>query len=152
MKPVLTPHIRTADGQYLAGLVDGEGCFYITTPRVKGNTGCGFIVKLRADDRPLLTACRDLVGVGRLTLSPRRNDWAPTFEWRVTKKAELLVIVELFRRFPLRSRKARDFEIWSEAVDYWNYCITGRHSDWSFLEQAKAQLAAVRTYVEERAR
>ena len=48
-------------GCYFAGLVDGEGCFYIG-PKV-----CSFTIKLRDDDRALIERLHSLFRIGTIT-------------------------------------------------------------------------------------
>lgn len=104
-------------GWYFAGLVDGEGCFSIAPPR------CDFILKMRADDRALLETLRaDLGGVGRIGLELGRTEdrtRRPQVRWTVSRQRELVWLTEFFDAFPLRSKKARDYAIWREAVIEW---------------------------------
>ena len=138
-------------GLRLASLADGEGCFYISTPRAKGNYMCGFTIKLREDDRPMLERFRDgCGGIGRLVRQERQNAWAPTCAWIVTRKAEVGLLRDLFELYPLWSKKRQDFEIWKHAVDFCIHCV-GYRTDWSTVAQAKADLAAARTFQEKQA-
>jgi hypothetical protein len=138
--------IRREIGLRLASLTDGEGCFYISAPRSKGNYYCAFIIRLRADDRPMLerfqAACG---GIGTIQHQPRRNGWAPTVSWEIRKKAEVGVIRDLFEIYPLWSKKAGDFEIWKQAVDF---CIHGVSygTDWTPVIEAREALSAHRLY------
>lgn len=135
-------------GHRLAALTDGEGCFYISTPRAKGNYMCGFTIKLREDDRPMLELYRDACGgIGRLVRQERKNAWAPTCAWVVTKKSEVGFLRDLFEIYPLWSKKQRDYEVWARAVDFWMYAV-GYGTDWTPLAAAKAELALVREYRE----
>lgn len=117
-----TPGLATVDdyvaddlGHWLAGLTDGEGCFYI------GQNLCSFTIKLRDDDAQLIEDVREqLGGIGRV--SHTRNDGGtrrPQVRWDVNRKAELVWLTRLFDAFPLRSKKARDYAIWREAVIDW---------------------------------
>lgn len=145
------PPARLVDpviGHRLAGLVDGEGCFHISAPRAKGNYFCGFVVKMREDDRELLERFRDgCHGIGTITVQARRNGWAPTAAWTVRKKKEVGFIRDLFEVYPLWSKKRRDFEIWARAVDFWLHGV-GYGTDWTPMREARDELAAARVYRE----
>lgn len=130
----------------LAALTDGEGCFYISAARLKGNYHCGFVIKLREDDRPMLERFRDgCGGIGTLTEQPRSNLWAPTVRWEVRKKHEVGLIRDLFEIYPLWSKKRGDFEIWKHAVDFCIHCV-GYGTDWTPVAEAKSELAEHRRY------
>ncbi|MES2360102.1 MAG: LAGLIDADG family homing endonuclease [Gemmatimonadota bacterium] len=105
-------------GWWFTGLVDGEGCFSISTNKAQ------FIVAMRLDDRPMIERIReDLGGIGslyvkdKLAEAPRR----PGIRWEVVKRDEVLWLTRFFDFFELRSKKRRDYEIWREAVIDW-YC------------------------------
>lgn len=108
-----------AFGHWLAGFVDGEGCFAIDGRIRPGHRVpyCQFILCLRLDDLDILECIHSEAGgtlkVRRKTTNP--ND-KPSGYLRVTGAQELLRVVELFERYPLRAKKARDFVIWAEAV------------------------------------
>jgi LAGLIDADG endonuclease len=107
-------------GFRLAGLTDGEGCFSIATNH------CAFVVKMRADDRPLLERIRSEVGSpGRFANAKGLGETQkPQVSWIISRKAELLWLTEVFDAFPLWSKKARDYEIWREAVIAWYSGLT----------------------------
>jgi hypothetical protein len=103
----------------LSGLIDGEAHFSIE--RIKGrNYSMHFALKLRDDDREVLEICRRMTGLGRLYDCPasdtKYHKANPQCAWRVYTKADVRALVELLDRYPLRSKKYRDYEIWREAV------------------------------------
>jgi LAGLIDADG endonuclease len=105
-------------GFYLAGLTDGEGCFHIAA------TGYpSFVIKMRADDRPLLervqTECGGIGSISRVA-TDGHGARKPQVLWRVQRKRELVWLTEVFDAFPLWSKKARDYEIWRDAVVAWS--------------------------------
>jgi len=115
-----------ADGHWLAGLTDGEGCFYFKVrPKKRPNCYCfdfTFKIALRADDIPTLLQVRQILGVyGNISTSERRTgNGKPLTQWRVQKKADIARVLDFFTRFPLRSKKARDFKTWALAFSF--YC------------------------------
>ena len=80
---------------------------------------CGLQVKLRADDTPLLAAFRDWSGLGQLSPSPARGGSHPQTTWTVGRQAECLKLAALLDSSPLLGKKAREFQIWREAVELW---------------------------------
>lgn len=104
-----------AFGHWLAGLVAGEGYFSILKPG--GSVQCVFGIDLRADDASVLEEAQRAVGLGAVRY--RETATSATASWLVSRKAETAEIVDLFNRFPLRAKKARDFERWREAVLLW---------------------------------
>lgn len=134
----VTPEI----GWHFAGLVDGEGCFSISR---RGYPS--FILKMRGDDRALLERVqRDLGHPGRITTGKpsgegNRHPWV---RWEITRRRELLWLTEVFDAYPLRSKKARDYAIWREAVIDWS---AGYAPD-QVAKRHHEALRAVREYAE----
>jgi hypothetical protein len=151
--------IDPAFGNWLAGFVDGEGCFYIAriATRKKGveyvNYRCAFTIGLRDDDRAIIEEIRNTFGFGLMAdVKPRGIGKSPMVYLQVLNKADVLLLVDFFDRFPLRAKKARDFAIWREAVLEWNSKLRGggRHigrQDWSRMAELHEELKAVRKYV-----
>lgn len=150
--------IDPAFGHWLAGFVDGEGCFYIAriATTKKGveyvNYRCAFTIGLRDDDRPVVEEIHATLGMGRLVdVKPRGIGKRPMVYLQVLNKADVMGLVELFDRYPLRAKKARDYAIWREAVLEWHSKkrgggrYHGRH-DWSRMAQLHQDLIAVRKY------
>jgi hypothetical protein len=71
--------------------------------------------------------------------------------WTVAAKRHSAALVDLLDRYPLLSKKARDYEIWRRAVIAWQR--NGQRSahngenDWSAMTTLKSELEAVRLYV-----
>jgi hypothetical protein len=105
-------------GFWLAGLIDGEGhfCFRVyRKPRL--NVQKCFTLGLRADDKPVLEECQRTTGLGALyRLRPSRGSH-PCWYWKIAKHSECLDLIDLLHDYPLRTKKAKDFEIWERAVE-----------------------------------
>jgi len=102
---------------WLAGLVDGEGSFSLKhAARQWWTEGT---IKLRDDDRPMLEMIRKELGRGRCYQQREKNPQLPNvrpqYILRFHTAADTRFIVALFERYPLRSKKKREFEIWAEA-------------------------------------
>lgn len=90
---------------WFAGFVDGEGCFDLPRTQMR------FSIGLRVDDQPILEALQGVFG-GRLYPTPldRRR-----CQWHVNSRSEIAELIRYFDRFPLRSKKAHDYEVWRKA-------------------------------------
>lgn len=135
-------------GHWLAGFADGEGSFQIVAPA--GSHVCRFHLGLRHDDRAILDMVCAETGLGvvyvqqRVTPSPTRNNTRPQATWRVSRKEDCAALVVLFDRFPLRSKKARDYAVWREAVLVWT--ASGYCRDQGRLAELRAALTEARRY------
>lgn len=108
-------------GHWMAGFTDGEGHFkaiIIINQSGYPQLEMSFKIKLRADDKTLLEMIHNTLGVGNLFDEPGRPPGKPQIVYRVRRTADLYhIIVPLFKKYPLLSKKATDFEIWKQLVD-----------------------------------
>lgn len=157
--PYRWANMDAAFGHWLAGFIDGEGCFLIG--RQGGRSGSGyrpsFQLKIRADDRRILDEIVERTGIGYVRhaaaggqgLSGRGN---PQLQWRVVGQAERFQLVQLLDRYPLRAKKARDYAIWRVAVLELQRNPhrpgPGKARDWAPFALWMRELRAVRAYVE----
>jgi hypothetical protein len=132
-------------GYWLAGFTDGEGSFVISRRR-KGGYACSFVIKLRADDKPLLLSLVDVLGIGRVVDS-KPEGRNPQAAWIVCKKSECLFLTEIFDEYRLNSKKRRDYQVWREAVVAWA-AIDGSGADWSLIGRCHDEIREVRQYAE----
>ncbi len=125
--PPFPPEINRDDfGHYLAGLVDGEGCFALGHYHRSKRRGENrmprmfFLIGLRADDRDIILLIASYFGRGRVNEDLRTPDcprWNPKILYRVSDTFTLTeAIIPHFERYPLRAKKKRDFDIWKVAV------------------------------------
>lgn len=133
---------------WLAGFADGEGCFSVHRMVARGHEtyACQFQISLRADDRPILERIQKTLGIGTLS-SPRAHvggDGNPKARYSVTSKRDCLALREVFRAFPLRAKKAVDFETWSHALDEWVDHEYG--DDWDEVAEQRQRLMRDRSY------
>lgn len=138
-------------GNYFAGFADGEGSFTIVQTRTHDSVRkwrCQFSISLRADDRHILDEFVRRLGIGVVhgpyargaQGSETSSNRKPQVMYFVRNLDDVPVLVEILRKCPLRAKKAKDFEIWSEAVEYW------LERDWEALAAAKIRLEAGRKY------
>ena len=95
---------------WLAGFIDGEGCFTANGPNRPV-----FAIGLRWDDRAILEALQDVFG-GYLFDDPRRNNDGANrqqaVKWQLKGYEQVLGIVDYLDRFPLRAKKAQQYDEW----------------------------------------
>lgn len=126
---------------WLAGFSDGEACFAL---RLSGGHGrqtytASFVLGLRADDWRLLQAIQRRTGLGYLRSIPRK-DGNPQVTWTVTATADCAALATGLRRgCCLFSKKRRDFDLWSQAVD-----LLMIHGGGQIRSAAAAELAVLK--------
>jgi hypothetical protein len=90
----------------VTGFVDAAGSF--TYSRSSKQLALYFALKVSAPDRPLLEEVQAFFGgIGRI--------YAEAY-FRVTRRNELMTVVEHFDRYPLQSSKREVYELWREMV------------------------------------
>lgn len=144
------PHEELDDGfgHWLAGFVAGEGSFLILRQvrmRKQGLKGaglvCTFRIALHVNDEPILREAQRRTGLGKVWVGHSPSQTSPCAIWVVQKKADCRKLAEIFQRYPLRAKKARDFDIWCRALDAWALVKGGRENDWSTMEALRIELS-----------
>lgn len=105
---------------WFAGITSGEGCFYArvrVTSTGKANINCEFKITLRVDDKPLLDAIQKKLDIGAVHIMKVAPDENQAASFRVTDMSELYnIIIPIFDKYKLSSKKQRDFDIWRQIV------------------------------------
>lgn len=143
--PEVTPEL----GHWLAGFLDGEGCFSIQRPYGGKRFSCRMSVNLRQDDQPLLVEIHALTGLGRLCFKPssKFHKGNPQIGWTVSSRADCAHLVEILDIYRLRSKKARDYEIWRTAVRELLSVKDLETYDWGYLRELHERITEVRKFV-----
>ena len=153
-EPLCQPELRASEpptseafGNWFAGFVDGEGSFVIREQRGRHSTA--FQLRLREDDIAVLLSIKDHLNLGKIYREwPRRGREGyyskPKALWWVQTKAGCMRLIDIFDRFPLRSKKAQDYVTWREAV--LEYCSSQPNQ--ARLASLKAELEDGRKYTE----
>lgn len=106
---------------WVSGFCDGEACFgvYNYTARTGARTSWFvFKITLRFDDVDTLRKIKAVFGVGRLVQNVRNGKSNRQASYIINDVNDLSnIVVPFFRRFPLRSKKRVDFEMFAELVD-----------------------------------
>lgn len=144
------PAIDPGFAHWMAGFIDGEGCFSVHKKNVNGceTYDCQFSITLRRDDKPILIAMKSaLGGIGSLADRPApkgRENSKEQSRYCISSKADCQRLRAVLTAFPLRAKKARDFEIWCHALDAWISHEPG--SSWEDISYYREQLMAVRNF------
>jgi len=120
-------------GDYIAGFVDGEGCFALKFRRDRQKNvgskkvreyfywGVEFAIVLRSDDDNILKLIKNELDCGSITF-PQNGEQVRYSIQNTKDLAEK--IIPFFKRYQLRAKKADDFDLWSQAVE-----IINKHRD-----------------------
>lgn len=114
-------------GDYIAGLVDGEGHFglirYKEVKRTRGGKdyywegwrwSILFVINLHSDDEKILRQVRKTLSCGKIYGDKKR----PLSMYQVFDFQSIVSkIIPFFEKYPLRAKKSLDFELWKEAVE-----------------------------------
>ncbi len=108
------------DSNYVIGLVDGEGSFYVrlnTDPRRRNIVELKFSLKLRYQDKEILEELQRFFDCGKIYLQKdSRPNHTDCFRFEVNNKKEIIQkIIPFFEKNPpkIQSRK-RDFELFRQ--------------------------------------
>ena len=112
------------NGDYIRGLVDGEGCFNVKVwqdkrPNRTYRVEVKFFIALRDDNYHLLEKVKDFFQCGRIELAVKAHGNKKT-QWRyvVARKEELAnIIIPFFENYPLIGAKKKDYDLFKEAVN-----------------------------------
>ena len=115
-------------GDYVAGFVDGEGCFILNFRRdIRHDRGkrsgikpvyfywdIGFAIVLREDDKEILEEIKNTLGCGRVTGPNAKGQ----VRFQTTDINDLSdKMVPFFEKYQLYAKKKFDFNLWKEAVN-----------------------------------
>lgn len=138
--------VDPAFGHYIAGLVDGEGCFRIHKAHggMSSTYTCEFQIKLRDDDARILNEIQRALGVGRLHEEKGDGVQKPQLKFIVSKLQECRKVQRFFESFPLRAKKQKDFVHWCKHLDLWEKHTRG--ADKTALIESYEEMKEVRSY------
>lgn len=105
--------------EYVVGLTDGEGCFYVNVWKSSAYTvGYGvqmhFHLKMQEKDRPLLEKVKNTLGCGAVYFQKeQRKNHCQCYRYTVSSQKDILkVLIPFFKKYPLQSvSKKRSFVI-----------------------------------------
>lgn len=98
--------------EWLVGLVDGDGTFSITKNKHNNSWQFTFKITLHVKDKALLALIKKQLGCGTVSFAGG-NTW----QYRVRDQKHLLMIIlPIFVKYPLFSRKIYHFELFQQAL------------------------------------
>lgn len=111
-------------GDYIAGFVDGEGCFTITiskhrTKKLRLDARLHFQIEVRDDDREILESIQETIGCGRIyTIDYSKYGWKPHAELKVSAFGDFTEkLLPFFTKHPLRAKKRLSYQMFLQAVE-----------------------------------
>lgn len=114
------------DAQYIVGLTDGEGCFYINlterdkikNPNAHIRAKSHFYIKLREDDLLVLKKIKDFLGYGFIYFQKeKRINHSSCYRFEVNSNRDKLKLIDFFQKHPLQCpKKQRDFKIFTQVT------------------------------------
>lgn len=108
------------NADYIVGLTDGEGCFYINVrppdKRFKGSkTGVEthFYIKLREDDLSLLKEVKNFFKCGGVYYQKeKRKNHSACYRFEINSREDIQeVLIPFFDKHPLKSKKKENYLI-----------------------------------------
>src|SRR3989344_8127117 len=109
---------------YIGGLTDGEGCFYVLiTSRYNKNGGTtvqlNFFIKVREEDKVILDQVKETLGFGAVYFQKeKRINHTQCYRYSVTSHRDIIEkIIPFFNKYPLQSSsKQKNFIIFCEVA------------------------------------
>jgi hypothetical protein len=140
--------LPTVSNDYVVGLTDGEGCFYVNIWKSSAyRAGFGvqlhFHLKLQERDRELLEMIRNTIGCGEVYFQKeQRANHAQCYRYTVSAKRDILnTVIPFFKEHPLQSATKRvNFEIFCKIADL---VTQGKHLTTEGVEEIRALKAGM---------
>ena len=116
------PKILSAD--YLVGLTDGEGCFYINVRPSRSGRGIKtvefhFYLKLRIDHLDLLNKVKTSFGCGAVYhQKEKRTNHSECYRFEINSRRDLFgKLIPFFDKYPLEGPKLKDYLLFRQAAE-----------------------------------
>lgn len=111
-------------GDYIAGFIDGEGCFTIviskhSTKKLRLDARLHFQIELRIDDLEILQAIQETIDCGRIyTLNYEKYGWHPHVELKVSSFQEITEkLIPFLSQYSLRAKKRHSYRLFLQAIE-----------------------------------
>lgn len=134
--------LPAVSNDYVVGLTDGEGCFYVNVWKSKAyRAGAGvqlhFHLKMQERDRELLEQVKNTIGCGAVYFQKeQRANHCQCYRFTVSAQRDILTtVIPFFRNHPLQSASKRaNFEIFCQIADL---VSQGKHLEPEGLEHIR---------------
>ena len=111
-------------GEYIAGFIDGEGCFTITiskhaTKKLGVDARLHFQIEVRSDDLEIIQSIQETLDCGKIYhLNYERYGWNPHVELKVSSLGEITEkLIPFLNQYPLRAKKRFSYQYFLQAVE-----------------------------------
>jgi len=111
-------------GDYIAGFIDGEGCFTITiskhaSKKLGVDARLHFQIEVRSDDLEIIQSIQETLNCGRIYhLSYERYGWNPHVELKISSFREITdKLIPFLAKYPLRAKKKHSYHCFLQAVE-----------------------------------
>ncbi|MEX0895330.1 MAG: LAGLIDADG family homing endonuclease [Patescibacteria group bacterium] len=111
-------------GDYIAGFIDGEGCFTITiskhrSKKLRLDARIHFQIEVRDDDREILQYIQETIDCGKIyTIDYSKYGWHPHVELKVSSLKDITEkLIPFFEKYPLRAKKRFSYQKFLQAVE-----------------------------------
>ena len=135
------PTINPKFGHWIAGMIDGDGCFQMT--KNSSHYSCSFNLMQRNDNSAILQEIIKETKIGYPQYLPKYKTSNPLFGWCIGSKNECLSLIHILDQYPLRAKKLQDYLIWKEAV---LLLTPGDNSTWEKIAILRDKLTEARRY------
>ena len=116
-------HRKKLNPHYVAGFIDGEGCFSVSIGRHKTlkrgfEVRPEFEIELRKDDQEILERIALTIGAGKIyDLSYERYGWYPHAKFKITNMRDMQgYLFPFLDRYPLQAKKAKSYWLFRTIV------------------------------------
>ena len=134
-------------GNYLAGLIDGEGCFMLNKQtqhkHLENFYYPRFALHLRADEMPILLQIKEFIGAGKVFLSHDTFHRSPMAMYQIDSAKDCMKLVNILDICPLRAKKSREYLIWRTCV-----ILKLNHARHAYFTTAHEELKKLKVYVQ----
>jgi len=101
---------------FITGFTDGEGSFSISVRDIDKDTKKArvlyvFSIILHKKDHDILRSIQSTLGIGKIYKHGKEG-----VQYRVESKKELLILIEHFDKYPLITKKGKDFLCFKKAI------------------------------------
>ena len=135
--------LPTVSNDYVVGLTDGEGCFYVNMGasnryRAGYRVQLHFHLKMQERDKELLEKVRNTIGCGAVYFQKeQRANHCQCYRYTVGAERDIQdIVIPFFRRHPLQSAsKSASFEIFCQIADLLK---SGKHLTAEGIEEIRA--------------
>lgn len=132
----------TVSNEYVVGLTDGEGCFYVNISKSSAYRAGAFVqlhfhLKMQERDRELLEMVRNTIGCGEVYFQKeQRANHCQCYRYTVSAKRDILnTVIPFFKKYPLQSASKRaNFELFCQIA---TLVEEGKHLTIEGLEQIR---------------